>query len=187
MKTKVLARGLTVLSSLTLFSTLASPGQEQGRPEANSGQAKVYVFVQRSEAHVKRSSSEMFEKAMNDLFDYLKAKNVAIAVDEFGGRNHAESPTPMETVFNIARDAKATSVLYVVVDRPAMKWMKMTARCYDMNGKQLWQVEASSGGGLSGAHGLEVTTKHLHQELDKRIGKEGLPTLGAGEPAAQKQ
>lgn len=155
---------------------------------APAGQAKVFLFVQRTDQHVKHSSREVFENALNDLLEYLKGKNVAIAVDEFGGRNHAESATPMETVFNIARDAGANSVLYVVVDRPLTKWLKMTVECFDMSGKKLWQEEASSGGGLSGGHGFEVTTKKLHALLDKRIGQEGLPVLTAATGTApQKQ
>jgi hypothetical protein len=176
---------LAVLLALILpaFFSLA---QEQSAPAASPVQAKVFVFVQRSDRHVKYSHSNVFHDATNDLLDYLKAKNVAIAVDEFGGRNSAEAATPMETVMNIARDAKANSVLYVVVYRPLTKWIKMTVQCLDMSGKQLWQEEASSGGGLSGAHGLEVTTKKLHAALDKRVGQKGLPILAAQESVAQK-
>ncbi len=151
-------------------------------------QQKVFVFVQRTDSHVKRSSSEVFHNVLNDLLDYLKAKNVAVAVDEFGGRNHAESATPLDTVLAIASDAKASSVLYVVVDRPMTKWLKITVQCFDMNRKQLWQEEASSGGGLSGGHGLEVSTRKLHAQLDKRIGQEGLPVFAATqEPVAERK
>lgn len=187
---------LAVLLAVILFAPFFSLAQEQSAPatgaappaavSATAGQAKVFVFVQRSARHVKYSHSEDFHNAMNDLLDYLKSKNVAIAVDEFGGRNSAEASTPMETVMNIARDAKASGVLYVEVDRPISKWIKITVQSLDIGGKQLWQEEASSGGGLSGAHGLEVTTKKLHVALDKHLGQQGLPILAAQEPAAEK-
>lgn len=193
--------GLMVMKLAALFfaivsSVLLVSAQEQSAPAnaaqavspAGIEQAKVFVFVQRTDRHAKYSSPEVFHNTLNDVLDYLKGKNVAIAVDEFGGRNHAEGVTPMETVFNIARDANASSVLYVVVDRPVTKWLKMTVQCFDMSGKQLWQEEASSGGGVSGGHGFEVTTKKLHAQLDKRIGQEGLPILVADkEPSAQRQ
>jgi len=155
---------------------------------ANVNQQKVFVFVQRTDRHAKYSSAEVFHNVLTDLLDYLKTNNVAIAVDEFGGRNHAEGATPLETIFTIARDAKANSVMYIVVDRPVTKWLKITVQCFDMNQKQLWQEEVSSGGGLSGGHGFEVSTKKLHAQLEKRLGHYGLPILtSAKEPVAEKQ
>lgn len=142
----------------------------------------VFVFIQRTDAHVKRSSAEVFHNTLNDLLSYLKGKEVAIAVDEFGGRNHAESATPLDTVFNIARDAKADYVLYIVVDRPFTKWIKVTVQSYAMDRTKLWQEEASNASALSGGQGFDSTMKRLHAQLDHRIGKEGLPTLPTVEP-----
>jgi biopolymer transport protein ExbD len=155
---------------------------------ASAEPQKVFVFVQRTDRHAKYSSPEVFHNLLDDLLDYLKTKNVAIAVDEFGGRNHAEGATPLDTIFAIARDAKASGVMYVVVDRPVTKWLKITVQCFDMSQKQLWQEEASSGGGLSGSHGFEVSTKKLHAQLDKRVGQAGLPIVATAQPdVAEKQ
>jgi hypothetical protein len=172
---------LFVAASLSIgFTAWPQTNPSSPAPE----QAKVYIFVQRTDAHGKYSKSEVFHDAMNDLLAFLKEKNIAIAVDEFGGRNYAESATPKETVFKIARDAKANSVLYVVVDRPVTKWIKITAQCFDMNEKQLWTEEASNGSSMSGGDGLKNTTKKLREKLDPHVGKEGLPVLPAAEPAA---
>ncbi len=184
----------TAVLLLVILSAIISIAQEESTSpppsttaSASVDQQKVFVFVQRTDRHAKYSSPEVFHNVLNDLLEYLKTKNVAIAVDEFGGRNHAEGATPLDTIFNIARDAKATSVMYVVVDRPMTKWLKITVQCFDMNRKQLWQEEASSGGGLSGGHGFEVSTKKLHAQLDKRLGQDGLPILAAAkEPVAEK-
>jgi hypothetical protein len=175
-----------------LFAIFSIAQEQSAAPSAASSakvnQQKVFVFVQRTDRHAKYSSAEVFHSVLTDLLDYLKTKNVAIAVDEFGGRNHAEGATPLDTIFTIARDAKASSVMYIVVDRPVTKWLKITVQCFDMNHKQLWQEEASSGGGLSGGHGFEVSTKKLHAQLDKRLGQDGLPILAAAkEPVAEKQ
>lgn len=186
--TKTAALLLVILSAMVSIAQEQSTSPPPTTASASVGQQKVFVFVQRTDRHAKYSSPEVFHNVLNDLLEYLKAKNVAIAVDEFGGRNHAEGATPLDTIFNIARDAKATSVMYVVVDRPMMKWLKITVQCFDMNRKQLWQEEASSGGGLSGGHGFEVSTKKLHAQLDKRLGQDGLPILAAAkEPVAEKQ
>lgn len=185
----------TAVLLLVIFSAMVSIAQEQSTSppptttaSASADQQKVFVFMQRTDRHSKYSSPEVFHNVLNDLLDYLKTKNAAIAVDEFGGRNHAEGATPLDTIFTIARDAKASSVMYVVVDRPVTKWLKITVQCFDMNRKQLWQEEVSSGGGLSGGHGFEVSTKKLHAQLDKRLGQDGLPILAAAkEPVAEKQ
>lgn len=151
-------------------------------------QKKVYVFAVRTNRHVKFSSSEVFHNVLNDLLEYLKTKNVAIAVDEFGGRNHAEGFTPLDTVFTVARDIKADSVLYVEVDRPKTKWLKITARSFDMEQKELWKEEVSNGGGFSGEHGFKACTENLHKLLEKRVGQDGLPVLAeAKAPEARKE
>jgi hypothetical protein len=168
-------------------STLPPPtGLSVAVPGDASAQQKVFVFVQRTDRHAKYSKPEVFHDALTDILDYLAAKNVAIAVDEFGGRNHAEGATPVDTVLSIGRDAKASRVLYFVVDRPVTKWIKISVQCLDMTGKQLWQDEASNGGGLSGSHGLEATTKALHSKLDSRIGQECLPVMAPAKATAQK-
>jgi hypothetical protein len=187
--TYVIARPLFVVlivscASLLLAQepTLAPPTGLSVTPSDTSGQQRVFVFVQRTDRHAKYSKPEVFHDAWTDILNYLASKNIAIAVDEFGGRNHAEGATPIDTVLNIGRDAKANSVLYFAVDRPVTKWIKISVQCLDMNGKQLWRDEASNGGGVSGAHGLEATTKTLHTKLDARIGQDCLPVMAAATP-----
>jgi hypothetical protein len=187
----------TAVLLLVVFSAIPSIAQEQNTSPQSAAPVsvvaavnpqKVFVFVQRTDRHVKYSSPEVFHDVLNDILAYLKSKHVAIAVDEFGGRDHAESATPLDTVFSIAADAKASNVMYVLVDRPLTKWLKITVQSFDMNRKQLWMEEVSSGGGLSGSHGFEVCSKKIHAQLDKHVGQDGLPILTADtEPAEKKQ
>lgn len=192
MRTPHLAVKAAVLFSV-LFTAIVLFAQDQAAvpqssPGASVSQKKVFVFVVRTDRHAKYSKPEVFHDVLNDLLEYLKTKNVAIAVDEFGGRNHAEGTTPLDTVFTIAQDAKADSVLYVEVDRPLTKWLKITVQSFDMNRKQLWKEEVSNGGGLSGAHGFKACTENLHKLLDKRVGQDGLPVLAEVKaPEAGKQ
>ena len=179
----------TAIVLLVIFFAALSLAQEPSTPPqsttpppaaATAEQQKVFVFVQRTDRHAKFSKPEVFHTVLSDLMEYLKTKNVAIAVDEFGGRNYAEGATPLDTIFTIAHDSKANSVMYVVVDRPMTKWLKISVQTFDMNRKELWKEEVSSGGGMSGGHGLEVCTRKIREQLDKHVGQDGLPILAAG-------
>ena len=178
------------------FATLSLAQEQSTSPQsaaptsatAPAEQQKVFVFVQRTDRHAKYSKPEVFHNVLSDLMEYLKTKNVAIAVDEFGGRSYAEGATPLDTIFTIAHDSKANSVMYVVVDRPMTKWLKITVQAFDMNRKELWKEEVSSGGGMSGGHGFDVCTKKIREQLDKHVGQDGLPILTASKkPVAEKQ
>lgn len=148
-----------------------------GAPEDPPGAA--FVFAQRTKGHIKHSKSEVFHRVVDDVYSYLATKDVALAKDEFGGRTHAEDEVPISTVLHIARDANATYVLYLIVDRPVTKWIRVTVRCYDLSGKQLWEDSAADAGGLTGGHGLRVTLDRLHRLLDKRLGQPGLTVMVA--------
>jgi len=169
---------LLVVCAFLLPGLSAMAQQLNGEP---LGPFTTFLFVQRSKGHVKYSKSEVFLTVVDDVSAYLKGNHVSLVKDEFGGRTHAEADMPLSTVLDIARDSNARYLLYVVVDRPLTKWIKVTVRAHDLAGKQLWQEETSSGGGLTGAHGLRVMLERLHKLLDKRLGQEGLPLIGTPE------
>jgi aconitase A len=127
----------------------------------------------------------VFQDVVNDLTEYLQAKNIVAAKDEFAGKSSSESDVELSAVQRIARDSGATHLLYFYVERPVTKWLQVTARCYDMAGKQVWEEQASSWGGVKGSHGLHVTLDTLHKKLDARVGGPGLPiatpTTAAGQ------
>lgn len=143
-------------------------------PAATSGPT-VYVFVQRTNRHVKYSDAAVFTQAIDGLAEYLKAKNVALVTEMPGTLTHSDLETPMDKVLAAARYAKAESVLWVSVDRPVTKWIEFKVQCLDTAGKELWKAAAGSGGGFSGGHGLRVGLEHLRAELDKHLGQPGLP------------
>jgi hypothetical protein len=140
------------------------------------------MFVQRSSAHVSRSSSDVFRRVRDDLFSYLVANHVAVAEDSFGGNTSAEQDVPLETVRRIAKDNDATWLLHVTVDRPVMDWVRVTLTCYDSSGRQLWEDSAANGASLSGGGGLKATLKKLHKALAVRLGQPGLPLLAGDRP-----
>ena len=160
----------------------------QSSPPPSPGEnnpVTAFFFVQRTKGHINYSKSEVFHSVVDDVYSYLATKDVALAKDEFGGRTHAEDEVPISTVLHIARDANATYVLYLIVDRPFTKWIKVTVRCYDLSGKQLWEESAADAGGLTGGHGLRVTLDRLHRLLDKRLGQRGLTVMVAAKKSSQ--
>lgn len=165
--------------AFTMLLSANSFAQLENQPHTATPQ--VFVFVQRSSSHIRFSKSEVFHNVLDDLTSYFKQKNVVMAVDQFGGRTNSEEEMALSTVQSIARDAGATYLLYALVERPMTKWIKVTVSCYDMSGQKLWAEEASSGGGMTGGHGLEVTLGRLHDKLDKRIGQPGLPVQVAAQ------
>ena len=86
----------------------------------------------------------------------------------------------VDSMLNIARQLGASTLLFVTVDRPLTKWIKVTVESYDADGKKLWSEESSDGGGMSGKGGYTKTLGRIREKLSKRLGGPGLPV----EPAA---
>jgi hypothetical protein len=166
------------LYGVIFLCSFCAEAQEQTQLEPPAHHA-VFVFLQRTNRHVKYSKPEVFLAVVNDVFEHLKTKNVSMARDEFGDRRYSEEETSFATVQKIAANSNADSMLYLVVDRPIAKWIRVVAQCCDAKGKLLWSEEAASGGGITGAHGLRVTLDRLHQRLDQHLGQEGLPVIAA--------
>jgi S1-C subfamily serine protease len=114
----------------------------------------VSVKMRRTASHVARSEEEVAIEVFNSVVDYLRMKNV-----------------------NVARQGILSEYsLYLIVDRPVMKWLKVEIEARNADGVLLWRDKAESGGGLSGAHGLQVTEERIQKLLDAKIGIEnGLP------------
>ncbi len=70
---------LLLLSSALLTTAQATADADTATPASQSNQQQTFLFVQRTDNHVKRSSSEVFSKVLNELKDYLKSKNVILA------------------------------------------------------------------------------------------------------------
>lgn len=135
----------------------------------------VYIVVFRTPAHVRASKPEVFHGFAQDLWTYLKGKDVPLVVDPERGTIETESQMSVESMLNIARQLEATSLLFVTVDRPFTKWIKVTVQAYSLEGKLLWSEDASDGGSMSGKGGYKKTLERIQTDLDKRLNTEGLP------------
>jgi S1-C subfamily serine protease len=114
----------------------------------------VSVKMRRTASHVANSSEEVAFAVLESVVDYLRMKNV-----------------------NVAREGSLSEYsLYLTLDRPIMKWLKVDIAVRNADGVLLWRGKAESGGGLTGAHGLQVTEERIQKLLDAKIGIEnGLP------------
>ena len=91
---------------------------------------------------------------------------------------------PVSVLVNIAREAGASSLLLLTVDRPVTKWVKIETEVYDLSGALLWKESVDEGGGLSGKGGVKKALDKLRKRLDSRLGQPGLEQLPAPEATA---
>jgi hypothetical protein len=158
---------------LLFVFTLSLKSQE--RPASTASEPAVYLVVFRTPAHVRNSKPDVFHGFSADLLSYLKEEGVSIKADPERGTIETESPMSVESMLNITKQVGAASLLFVTVDRPVTKWIKVTLQSYDLEGKLQWTEEASDGGSISGKGGYRKTLERIETKLSKRLGAPGLP------------
>jgi len=150
--------------------------QEPTASNLNPGGEGVYVIAFRTPAHVRSSSPEIFHTAAADLRKILSDGKVMIVEDKERGFIENESQMSVESMAKLAAEAGAGSLLFVTVDRPATKWIKLVLRLYALNGKLLWEDSVDSGmSAMSGGAGYKKCFEKLNKLLVARIGGPGLP------------
>ena len=146
--------------------------------------AGVYYIAYRTPAHVTRSSPDVFHGVAADVLDLLKKDDVNVVADPERGTIETNELFSLESLLSLTKNAGATSLLYLTVDRPAVSWLKLTLQCYDLSGKLLWEEHASASGGLSGKSAPSKTVENLKKKLQPRIGQPGLPRVKNPDQAA---
>jgi len=163
-----------------LLLTLIPAHESQDTSAKTPSEPAVYMVVFRTPAHVRHSSPQVFHGFTHDLWSYLREKNVPLKVDPERGTIETESEMSVGSMLNIAKQAGATSLLFVTVDRPFSKWIKVTVQSYDLDGKLMWSEQASDAGSMTGKGGYKKTLERLQTSLARRLGGPGLP-VRAGE------
>jgi hypothetical protein len=167
---------LLLLAAISLGFAQQNPSN-QNRIEAKG----VYIITFRTPGHVRSSSPEIFHSAAADIRKMLTDEGVLIAQDKERGFIENESQMSMETMTALAREAGAGSLLFVTVDRPTSKWIKLVLTTYDLDGKLIWEESVDSGmSGWSGASGYKKCFEKLKKVLLPRIGSAGLPLSAGG-------
>ncbi len=144
----------------------------------------VYFAAYRTPAHVRYSKPDVFHEVVAGVIKYLESRHVAIVQDPVRKRIETADLIPIPTLVNIARDAGASSLLLLTVDRPKTKWVKVIAEAYDLSGNLLWKEAVDEGGGLSGKGGVAKALAKLQKRLEPRLGRPGLEQV---RPADEKQ
>jgi hypothetical protein len=136
----------------------------------------IFVVAFRTPAHVRSSSPEVFHTAAEDVRKILTDGNVQVIADKERGFIENESPMSIQSMTRLAREAGAVSLLFVTIDRPSTKWIKLVLQMYDLEGKMLWEESVDNGmSGLSGSSGYKKCFEKLKKKLPARIGGPGLP------------
>ena len=141
----------------------------------------TYVYFQRTGRHVKFGTPEVFDQVVSEFREYLATNRVAALTESNVLTLGAE--LPLSAVQEMARDSGAVYLLYVLVDRPLSKWLKVTVICYDSSGHSIWQEEVSAGSGLSDKNVARDALQKLREKLSPRLGKAGLSQTTAEQAA----
>lgn len=165
--------GAFLRSGIALFLLLSAPlrpawAQASVTPSSQS----TYLYFQRTRGHEKYSTPKIFQHVVDEIQAYLSAKGV-VALTESNDLS-VEAELPLSAVQEMARDSGAAYLLYVVVDRPLAKWLKVTVQCFDASGQEVWQEEASAMGGVTGGKAPRDTLERLRDALNRRMGQPGL-------------
>jgi hypothetical protein len=173
-------------SLLFLFLAFAPISFSRGQVTTPPRLQTAFVFFQRAEHHVKNGNEHAFQEVVDNIQQYLRANRVTTAGGPHVSSSGAE--LPLSDMLEMAGTAKATILLYIVIDRPAMKPLKVTITCFDTMGRRLWQEE-SSPRALSVEtvdHPERVTLptlQKMREKLNSHLGQPGLIQV----PAEQAQ
>lgn len=175
---RTLAIAVTILP-LGLFAV------GQAKAPAGAKTDAVYYVAYRTPAHVSRSSPDVFHEVANDTLDFLKSSNVNIIADPERGTMQTSELFSLDSLLNLTKNAGATYLLYLTVDRPATSWLKVTLQCYDLSAKPLWEEHVSSSGGFTGKGAPSKILEKLKKKLLPRIGQTGLPKVQKPAPVVE--
>lgn len=164
------------LALLLWTSAVVPPGDALCQENAPAG--GVYFIAFRTPAHVRSSSPEVFHAAAADLRKLLSDAGVPIVEDKERGFIENESPMSLENMTRLAGESGAGTLLFLTVDRPLTRWIKLVLVAYDLDGNRLWEEKADSGmGGMSGTSGYRKCFEKMGKALVSRIGGPGLRPL----------
>jgi hypothetical protein len=163
----------------TAILTLAAALRAQSPTEPAGQGAGSYFFAYRAPRHIKYSKPEVFHEVADGLLDFLKSKQVLLVSDPERGNIQTSEQFSVGSLLNLARQAGASHLICLTVDRPLTAWVKITLQCYDLTGKLLWDEKASEGGGLSGKGGVRSALEKIEKAITARLGQPGLPLVQA--------
>ncbi len=170
---------------LAAVSAVAQSQQAQAPIAPPAQAAGSYFVAYRTPAHVSYSGPEVFHGIADEIHKFLTAKNAVLVVDPERPSFQTAELFSLESLLKLAQDAGATHLLYLIVDRPATKWVKIRFQCFDPSGKLLWEEVTQDGGGLSGKAGVQRALNKMKKQLEARLGGPGLAVVSPVAAPAQ--
>lgn len=162
-----------------------SNSSENGAPQAaatdapaalpESGAGGVLFMAQRTSAHIRYSSQEVFQSVVDGLLLFLKSNRVLLANDAASQPFLTEDAVSVYSLTTVAKNVGASYLLFVLVDRPTTKWVKVSVVCYGSDGSRLWQEKVQAGGGVTSKGQIEKALKQLEKQLLVKINASQLP------------
>lgn len=161
-----------------LVGLLLAVGLSAGQTVAPDAAARngVLLFAYRTHAHVRYSKLAVFTGIVDDLTSFLKSSGVPIVNDLIHKSVLTEETTSTDTLVTYLRPIGARRLLLLAVDRPLTAKLKLILRCYDPDGKLLWEETVRDN-----AFREETAVAQATEELHERLGYR-LQALRANEP-----
>ena len=105
----------------------ASKAAATDAPATESASAAGVLFMaQRTSAHQQYSSREVFQGIVDGLLLFLKSNRVSLANDAATQPFLTEDAVSVYTLTDVAKNIGASDLLFVLVDRPKSKWVKIS-------------------------------------------------------------
>jgi len=168
-------QAISIATLLVLLCSLSVAAQTKA-PSASQAEGAFFVAY-RTPKHVTTSTPDVFHGIANDLLAYLEANEVRIVKDPERGIIQTDELFSLQSLLNLTKNAGATHLLYLTVDRPIAAWVKVTLQCYDLSEKLLWQEQASVASGMTGKNAPAKAVANLKKKIQPRIGQPGLPKV----------
>ena len=154
----------------------ASKAAATDAPATESASAAGVLFMaQRTSAHQQYSSREVFQGIVDGLLLFLKSNRVSLANDAATQPFLTEDAVSVYTLTDVAKNIGASDLLFVLVDRPKSKWVKISVMCYEPEGGLRWQEKSQTGGGVTSKGQIEKALSKLEEQLLVRIKASQLP------------
>jgi len=114
---------------LSLLAAFSPPSIFAEQNTANP--SGTYVLAYRTPAHQKYSTLDVFDEAVSQLNEYFQTKKVVCLVDPERGIVSTQGALSTDNMLALAKNAGASIVLLVTVDRPKTSWIKVTVQAID--------------------------------------------------------
>jgi hypothetical protein len=160
------------VSAVTAGATEAGARQagETDAPVPTSvGAAGVLFVAQRTSDHITRSSRDAFQGIVDALLLFLKSNRVPLANAAANQPFLTEDDISVYTLTDVATNVGASSLLFVLVDRPVSKWVKISVMCYGPGGGLLWKEESDAGEWVIGKGPVKRQVEKALSQLEKQL------------------